>query len=107
MLNNLYQQVVFCVTIRAFKDVEYISLLIHDISNLIQHLHLVSVEGAKSIKGAQVEGSELKIYLMISVITLMWSSMNLLLSSLLLSVMIILSLLSVIIVNSTSFRLSG
>ena len=63
MLNNLFQQVIFCITIRAFKDSKYIGLLINDIENLIQHLRRVSVEGAKSIKGARVEGSELKIYL--------------------------------------------
>lgn len=63
MLNNLYQQITFCITIRAFKKADYIKLLINDIANLIQHLRLVSIEGAKSIKGARIEGSELKIYL--------------------------------------------
>lgn len=63
MLNNLYQQVIFCVTIRAFQKSEYIQLLINDISNLIQHLRHVSTQGVKSIKGSQIEGSELKIYL--------------------------------------------
>ena len=63
MLNNLYQQVIFAITIRAFKDVQFIDLLLNDISNLIQHLRNVSMEGVKSIKGARIEGSEMKIYL--------------------------------------------
>ncbi len=63
MLNNLYQQIIFCVTIRAFKNADYIQLLINDIENLILHLKNISVTGVKSIKGDKVEGSELKIYL--------------------------------------------
>ncbi len=63
MLNNLYQQVIFSITIRAFKEASYIELLINDIANLIQHLRRVSVEGVKYIKGTKIEGSELKIYL--------------------------------------------
>lgn len=63
MLNNLYQQIIFCITIRAFKSADYIQLLINDIENLILHLRDISISGVKSIKGAKVEGSELKIYL--------------------------------------------
>lgn len=63
MLNNLYQQIIFCVTIRAFKNAEYIHMLINDIENLILHLRDISISGVKSIKGAKVDGSELKIYL--------------------------------------------
>jgi len=63
MMNNLYQQIIFCITIRAFKEANYLDRLINDIQNLLIHLRTISVEGTKSIKGAQVEGSELKIYL--------------------------------------------
>lgn len=63
MLNNLYQQIIFCITIRAFSNAEYIHQLTNDIENLILHLRAISISGVKSIKGAKVEGSELKIYL--------------------------------------------
>jgi transcriptional regulator with XRE-family HTH domain len=63
MLNNLYQQVIFSVTIRAFREAKYIELLVNDIANLIQHLRRVSVDGVKYIKGEKIDGSELKIYL--------------------------------------------
>jgi len=63
MLNNLYQQIIFCITIRAFQNSEYIHLLINDIENLILHLRDISISGVKSFKGASVEGSQLKIYL--------------------------------------------
>ena len=63
MLNNLYQQIIFSITIRAFENARIINLLINDIANLISHLRSVSVSGVKSIKGTQVEGSELLIYL--------------------------------------------
>ncbi len=63
MLNNLYQQIIFCITIRAFKNGEYIKLLTNDIENLILHLRDISMSGIKSIRGSAVKGSELKIYL--------------------------------------------
>lgn len=63
MLNNLYQQIIFSITIRAFKSPNYIPRLMNDIENLILHLRDISIKGTKSIKGAVVEGSELKIYL--------------------------------------------
>ncbi len=63
MLNNLYQQIIFCITIRAFSDVTYLHQLTNDIENLILHLRDISISGIKSIKGTNIEGSELKIYL--------------------------------------------
>jgi hypothetical protein len=63
MLNNLYQQIIFSITIRAFEDGYYVDRLINDIDHLIAHLREVCLSGVKSIKGARVEGSELKIYL--------------------------------------------
>lgn len=63
MMNNLYQQVIFCITIRAFKEASFIDRLIEDIQSLLNHLRTISVEGIKSVKGAKLEGSELKIYL--------------------------------------------
>lgn len=63
MLNNLYQQIIFCITIRAFKNADYVQQLTNDIENLILHLRDISISGVKSMKGDKVEGSELKIYL--------------------------------------------
>ncbi len=63
MLNNLFQQIIFCITIRAFKEGSYINQLINDIENLIIHLKNISISGVKSIKGTEVSGSEIKIYL--------------------------------------------
>jgi len=63
MLNNLYQQIIFSITIRAFKEAAYVDRLIDDIDHLIAHLRDVCLSGVKSIKGARIEGSELKIYL--------------------------------------------
>jgi hypothetical protein len=63
MLNNLYQQITFCITIRAFKDERFIKRLIMDIEKLINHLREIAVSGVKSIQGIPAESSELKIYL--------------------------------------------
>jgi len=63
MLNNLYQQIIFCITIRAFDNSAYLTQLINDIENLLLHLKDISISGIKSIKGTKVKGSELKIYL--------------------------------------------
>ena len=63
MLNNLYQQIIFCITIRAFKTADYLTQLINDIENLILHLRNISITGVQSIKGVKVKDSELKIYL--------------------------------------------
>ncbi len=63
MLNNLYQQVIFCITIRAFKDQSFVKRLITDIEKLINHLREIAVSGIKSIQGISTEQSELKIYL--------------------------------------------
>jgi len=63
MLNNLYQQILFCISIRAFDNSKLIKLLINDIANLLQHLREVCNTGKKSIKGDKVEEGNLKIYL--------------------------------------------
>lgn len=63
MLNNLYQQIIFCITIRAFKEERFIKRLIIDIEKLINHLRQIAISGIKSIEGVQSESSELKIYL--------------------------------------------
>ncbi len=45
MLNNLYQQIIFCVTIRAFQDKTFIKSLTIDIEKLINHLkHITTPE---------------------------------------------------------------
>lgn len=46
MLNNLYQQIIFCVTIRSFDERSYINRLIEDIQKLIDHLKAITVDGA-------------------------------------------------------------
>jgi len=58
MFANLYQQVIFCVTIRAFKDVNYILKLLEDIKMLIEHLHELAFKGVM-----EGQSSERKIYL--------------------------------------------
>jgi len=63
MLNNLFQQIIFCITIRAFKDGNYITQLVNDIDNLVLHLRNISISGVKSIQRTEVQGSNLKIYL--------------------------------------------
>lgn len=59
MLSSLYQQILFCVTIRAFEDESIIRNLISDISKLIEHLHESAGKGQKSHK----DTSNVKIYL--------------------------------------------
>ncbi len=63
MLNNLYQQVIFCITIRAFQDASYLEKLMKDIENLIEHLRDIAIKGLKSIKGVMAPESQLTIYL--------------------------------------------
>ncbi len=63
MLNNLYQQIIFCITIRAFKDQTFLTRLILDVEKLINHLREIAISGKKSIKGISTEEGELKIYL--------------------------------------------
>ncbi len=38
MLQNLYQQIIFCITLRAFEKKEFIEALVKDIEALISHL---------------------------------------------------------------------
>ncbi len=45
MFSNLYQQIVFAISIKAFKEKDVIRLVINDIRNLIDHLYLLTVEG--------------------------------------------------------------
>lgn len=63
MMNNLYQQIIFCITIRAFREASYVERLVNDIEILLSHLKDITITGIKSIRGAEVEGSNLKIYL--------------------------------------------
>ncbi len=43
MLANLYQQIIFSITVRAFKEEKYIPLLLNDIENLITHLRKLAM----------------------------------------------------------------
>ncbi len=63
MLNNLYQQIIFCITIRGFKDQSFVSRLITDIEKLINHLREVAISGVAAIDNAGRDDIELKIYL--------------------------------------------
>ena len=47
MLSNLYQQIQFAVTIRAFEDAFYIEQLIADIKNLIERLQKIAGSGER------------------------------------------------------------
>jgi DNA-directed RNA polymerase subunit L len=46
MLANLYQQVIFSVTIRAFKEAKYVHNLLQDIKLLIDDLHELATKGS-------------------------------------------------------------
>jgi len=59
MLSNLYQQIVFSISIRAFEDVKYIENLIKDIRSLIEQLRQAAFTGSRDGK----EDGDLKIYL--------------------------------------------
>ncbi len=59
MLSNIYQQILFCVTIRAFEDQKFIRLLIVDLEKLILRLHDLAGSGKISGKAA----SNVTIYL--------------------------------------------
>lgn len=48
MLANLYQQVIFSITIRAFSDVGFIEKLVKDIEKLIQSLYALASAGEKT-----------------------------------------------------------
>lgn len=58
MMSNLYQQITFCITIRAFENESFVSRLIIDIEKLLMHLQNVAGTGQKS-----EESSKTKIYL--------------------------------------------
>jgi hypothetical protein len=61
MLANLYQQIIFSITIRAFKEEVYIKHLLDDIRALIQHLHELAHKGTSA--DASQSGTERIIYL--------------------------------------------
>ncbi len=60
MFANLYQQVIFSITIRAFEDVNFIAKLIKDIESLIAHLHSLASVGEKKGEG---DSTKFNIYL--------------------------------------------
>lgn len=60
MLSNLYQQIIFSISIRAFEDVKFIDQLIKDVGALIDQLKQVSMTGSR--EGDEDKG-DLKIYL--------------------------------------------
>lgn len=59
MLSNLYQQILFAITIRAFENKRFVYSLIKDIEKLLSRLHELAGSGMKS---GQQE-SNIKIYL--------------------------------------------
>lgn len=61
MLSNLYQQVFFCITIRAFPNVAFIERLIKDIERLINNLRDIALTGKRNTGGDSK--AEAKIYL--------------------------------------------
>jgi len=62
MFANLYQQIIFSITIRAFAEQSYIEYLVKDIEKLIKHLRDLALTGKKKTTGSN-ETTELKIYL--------------------------------------------
>ncbi len=59
MLSSLYQQILFCVTIRAFENKSIIHNLIREVALLIEHLHESAGKGQKSHR----DNSNVKIFL--------------------------------------------
>lgn len=62
MLGNLYQQVIFCITIRAFPNVAFIERLMKDIEKLINTLRNIALTGKRNI-GDDESAPTAKIYL--------------------------------------------
>ncbi len=62
MLSNLYQQVYFCITIRAFQSADFIQRLLNDIDRLINQLRQVALSGKHHLSNDE-ENNDLKIYL--------------------------------------------
>lgn len=62
MLNNLYQQIIFCITIRAFEEKSMIEELVSDIKKLINQLKEIAVSGVKKNYKESIS-SEAKVYL--------------------------------------------
>lgn len=62
MFANLYQQIIFCITVRAFENVRFIQLLVEDVQKLQNRLRELAVSGMKDVKGVK-NPIELKIYL--------------------------------------------
>lgn len=59
MLSNLYQQILFCVTIRAFENLDFIQNLMDDITQLLEHLY----ELAGKEQTSHSKSSNTKIYI--------------------------------------------
>jgi hypothetical protein len=59
MFANLYQQVIFSITVRAFKEEKFISNLVKDIADLIEHLRVLAMSEYNEKDATQ----ERKIYL--------------------------------------------
>ncbi len=60
MLSNLYQQIYFCITIRAFESSSFINRLIRDIHSLINELRQTALTGTRV---GYEDSAGLKIYL--------------------------------------------
>ena len=61
MLSNLYQQVFFCITIRAFPNIKFIERLINDIERLINTLRNIALTG--QLNSIDEKKQDAKIYL--------------------------------------------
>jgi hypothetical protein len=61
MLANLYQQIIFSITVRAFKEEKYIMNLLKDIEELIEHLRALAMN--EYLDKDKVKTQERKIYL--------------------------------------------
>ncbi|MEM9896874.1 MAG: hypothetical protein AAF789_10930, partial [Bacteroidota bacterium] len=54
MLSNLYQQVLFSITIKAFTEAEYVTYLLQDIERLIRDLRKITHSGERTSHNAVV-----------------------------------------------------
>ncbi len=62
MFTNLYQQIIFCITIKAFDSNEFIQRLIIDIEQLIDHLRETALQGKRHSQSKE-EPIDLKLYI--------------------------------------------
>jgi hypothetical protein len=62
MFSNLYQQIIFCITIKAFDTADFIRHLVIDIEQLLNHLRDIAMKGKRHSQ-LQEKPIDLKLYI--------------------------------------------